>query len=168
MTRISAEEALDSPRRRNVFAAIQASPGVSFRELSRRSGVAPGTLRHHLNVLCQTGFVVEQPHGATIRFFDGEARGKEWIEVVVRREPSLAALHDWLKLNPRASQRQVLEAMRAHGWARSTTQHRLSRLVEAGLAVQVLQGRYKLHSAAETSPPSSPTATIPEAALASI
>jgi hypothetical protein len=36
--------------------------------------------------------------------------------------------------------------MEAEGWSRSTTQHRLSRLVDGGVASIRLQGRLKMYS----------------------
>ena len=140
-------DALLNPRRRLLLDLVRQDAGVNFRELARRSNLAPAVTRHHLSVLVSNGLVVERRHGCTLRFFDcGLDEG--WVEAVLRREPGLAELHDWLKSNPRASQQAVIAALRSRGWSRSTTQHRLARLVSGGAVTVFLQGRYKLYSAA--------------------
>ena len=153
-TRLSKEQALEHPRRRAIFEHVQRNPGTSFRETARVVGIAAGTVRHHLNVLQRAGMVVERPHGATVRFFENHGKhDADWVEVVMLREPALRLLFDWLKQHPKSPQTAILEAMEVHGWSRSTTQHRLSRLVDAGLATIRLQGRYKMYSVADKPPP---------------
>ena len=149
MGRLGRGEALRHPRRRLLLEFVRGDPGANFREIARRTRLDLGTVRHHLTVLVRSGWVVERAHGATVRFFDARAaHDGDWVEVVLRREPALAALHDWLKLNSGVPQSRGLEAMAARGWPRSSTQHRLARLAEAGLAQVVPQGRFLLHSAA--------------------
>lgn len=166
-TRLSKEQALEHPRRRAIFEHIQRNPGTSFRETARIVGMAAGTVRHHLNVLQRSGMVVERPHGATVRFFENHGKhDADWVEVVMLREPALKLLFDWLKQSPQSPQTAILEAMEVHGWSRSTTQHRLSRLVDAGLVTIRLQGRYKMYSIADRPPPSTGGRPNPMAAPA--
>ena len=147
--RKGAQDVLRSPRRLDLFVAVGSNPGIGFLELCRLAKVPPGTARHHLNVLLREGFIVERRHGAKLRLFRASSDDEPlWMELVLRREPALAALHDWLKANPRASQDQAIASMAARGWPRSTTQHRLTRLVKAGLTTWVLRGRYKVYTTA--------------------
>lgn len=162
MTRLAPQDALATPRRRQIMDALQSNPGIAFRELSRLIGLPAGTLRHHLNVLCRARFIVERRYGATLRLFHAESDAN-WVELALRRDPALAVLHDWLKLNPPATQRKILETMSAKGWPRSTTQHRLRRLTQAGLAIQIPRGRFKLYSAAQLTAEARPS-SVPEAA----
>jgi predicted transcriptional regulator len=149
-TRLTKEQALEHPRRKAIFEYIQHHPGANFREIARNTSIAAGTVRHHLNVLERSGQVVEHNHGSTVRLFENHGKfADNWAEVVLLREPALGVLHEWLKSNPGSPQKAVLEAMEGHGWSRSTTQHRLSRLVEGGLASIRLQGRLKIYSLVE-------------------
>jgi predicted transcriptional regulator len=151
-TRLSKEQALEHPRRRKVFEYIQQNPGANFREVARRTGIAAGTVRHHLNVLARSDIIVEHQHGSTVRLFENLSKFQaNWADHVLLREPSLGELYDWLKANPGAPQKAVLEGMEPQGWSRSTTQHRLSRLVEGGLATIRLQGRLKIYTALDRS-----------------
>lgn len=141
-TRMADDQALEHPNRRRLLDRIVDDPGINFRGLVRASGIAAGTTRHHLTVLVRSGLVTEQGYGSTRRFFAGSAGGG-WEHKVLLREPGLRQLFEWVAASPGATQRQVLDAMAAAGWSRSTTQHRLQRLAEGG-AVQVRwQGRYK-------------------------
>jgi predicted transcriptional regulator len=134
-------DALDHPNRAKLHAIILQDPGINFRQLARASGLAAGTARHHLTVLGRAGLVVEQGFGFTRRFF--APRAPSDAAVVLLRESSLKQLHDWIKANPGAPQLQVLDAMAPLGWSRSTTQHRLQRLVQGGALQLRCQGRFK-------------------------
>lgn len=151
-TRLSKEQALEHPRRKQIFDYVQQNPGANFREIARNTGIAAGTVRHHLNVLARSDIVAEHQHGSTVRFFENSARYQSnWADHVLLREPALGALYEWLRANPGAPQKAVLEGMEPQGWSRSTTQHRLSRLVEGGLATIKLQGRLKIYTAVDRS-----------------
>lgn len=151
-TRLSREKALEHPRRKAIFDYIHEHPGANFREVARNTGIAAGTVRHHLNVLRRSEVIVEHAHGSTVRLFENQLKFQQnWADLVLLREPSLGLLYDWLKANPGAPQKGVLEGMEAHGWSRSTTQHRLARLVDGGLATIRLQGRLKIYTAVDRS-----------------
>jgi len=144
---------LEHPRRRRIFEYIQAHPGATFREVARGAEIATGTTRHHLTILKRHGTIMEKPHGSTTRFFENHGKFEaNWADVVLLREPPLKLLHDWLALHPEVPQKDVLEAMAVHGWSRSTTQHRLQRLVEGGVADLRLQGRLKIYKVAGPRP----------------
>ncbi|MHB1260924.1 MAG: helix-turn-helix domain-containing protein [Thermoplasmatota archaeon] len=140
------------PRRRSLLAFVHDNPGAGFREIARKTGIPPGTARHHLTILMHSGMIVELPHGNTKRFFANDEHHEEsWSTTVLLRDPALAVLHAWLKDNRMASQRHVIEAMQRNRWSRSTTQHRLQRLVTGGAASIQLQGGLRLYSAIPTS-----------------
>jgi predicted transcriptional regulator len=142
----SRPEPLQHPRRQLIFGYIQAHPGATFREVARGTAVATGTARHHLGVLKRRGLVMERPHRSTTRFFENHGLyDATWSCVVLLREAPLRELHSWLAANAGAPQKDVLEAMAGQGWSRSTTQHRLQRLVEGGAVEVRLQGRLKIY-----------------------
>jgi predicted transcriptional regulator len=158
-TRLSKSEALEHPRRKTIFEYIQLYPGANFREIARGTGIAAGTVRHHLNVLERSELVVEHSHGSTVRLFENHGKfDHNWSDLVLLREPPLAKVHAWLKEHPDSPQKAVLEAMDRDGWSRSTTQHRLARLVDGGLATIRLQGRLKIYAALEGGKASRPAA----------
>ncbi|MCA1810480.1 MAG: winged helix-turn-helix transcriptional regulator [Halobacteriales archaeon] len=144
---------LEHPRRRRMFEYIQAHPGATFREVARAVGVATGTTRHHLSVLKRNGVVMERTHGSTTRFFENHGKfDASWSSVVLLREEPLRDLHDWLVAHPSVPQKDVLEGMAGVGWSRSTTQHRLERLVAGGVVELRLQGRLRIYRSKAAAP----------------
>lgn len=141
-TRLSGEEALEHPNRRLLVDRIAKEPGINFRGLVRASGIAAGTVRHHLTILVRAGIVTEQGLGSTRRFFAGRATDG-WEHQVLLREPGMRQIHDWVAANPGATQLEVLDAMAEAGVSRSTTQHRLERMCERGAVEARWQGRFK-------------------------
>ncbi len=143
----------DHPNRRLLYDYILAHPGATFRELLRGTGIPAGTARHHLAVLRSGKMIQEHGHKATLRYFENHGRfDSSWNSVVLLREPELKRLHAWLMGNPGAMQGAVVEAAGAWGWSRSTTQHRLSRLVDEGLVDVRFQGRRNLYTARKRAP----------------
>lgn len=154
-TRIAPDKALEHPRRQRLYDFIQEAPGATFREIVRETGVPAGTTRHHLTVLRRSELIVEKRHKSTLRFFENHGKyDATWDTVVMLREEPLQVLHAWLSEHPVTKQKDVVEAMDAmHAWSRGTTQHRLSRLVNAGLVTIREQGRLKLYTAHATPQP---------------
>lgn len=148
-TRLSKQEALEHPKRKTIFTYVQQHPGANFREVARNTGIASGTVRHHLTVLERAGHLVEHQHQGTVRLFENHGKfDQNWADVVLLREPALNELNDWVKAHGPCPQKDILEGMEQLGWSRSTTQHRLERLVEGGLVSIRLQGRLKIYSIA--------------------
>ncbi len=164
-TRFSKSEALGHPNRKLLYDAVLSSPGINFRELSRQTGVAAGTARYHLTVLTRSGLVVEKPHHNVLRFFENHGRFEAtWNRVGVLRDPALRELHEWALAHGACAQKDILDAMESeHGWSRSTTQHRLARLVADGLLCIRLRGRFKVYEAGTVEAPRPPGILLPPA-----
>lgn len=150
---------LEHPRRRRLHDYILQNPGASFRELVRNCEIAAGTARHHLSVLVRNGVLMEKRHRATTRFFENHGRyTNSWSNVVLLREPALGQLHAWLVANPGSAQKEVLAGMlETQGWSRSTTQHRLTRLLTGGAITMRYQGRLCIYYAGAPEGSSMPT-----------
>lgn len=135
---LSREEALSHPRRSALHAVVCESPGMGLRALSSRVGIPVGTTRHHLNVLLRSGLLREARVGVALAFMPaGDDRNAGHVALL--REPGLVELRDVVASMGRVCQRDLLDSLT---WPRSTTQHRLDRLVEAGLLRVRPQGRY--------------------------
>ncbi|MEA3189728.1 MAG: hypothetical protein QOD77_310 [Thermoplasmata archaeon] len=166
-TRFSKEKALENENRRGLYEAILQNPGIPFRELVRRSQVAAGTARYHLTVLVRAGLVVEKSHHNLLRFFENHGKYEAtWAQVGLLRDASLRQLHEWMQASGPRPQKDILAAWEAQGWSRSTTQHRLRRLVQDGLLQVVEHGRYKVYQVAAPprsfhSPPRIPSRVSP-------
>ncbi len=154
-TRLPADEALKHPRRRALAEYVKEHPGATFRELVRSVDIPAGTCRHHLSVLARSEVLTEHRHKSTVRFFENHGKfDQTWESVVMLREAELADLHGFVEENPGLMQKQILDhAMQTWQWSRSTTQHRLQRLVDGGLLSIHEVGRRKCYHLAQESGP---------------
>ena len=141
------EEALASPRRAAIHAAIAGTPGIHFRALARQVGVPAGTLRHHLNVLVRSGVLREERVGTTSLAFLPADDTRDAAVLAVLLEPGMAALRDLVASAGRVCQRDLVAYLDGI-WPRSTVQHRLARLVEAGVLRLTPQGRLLFYEVA--------------------
>ncbi len=144
---------LDHPNRRKIADFVRDHPGATFREVLRGTGVPAGTARHHLAVLAKERIVTQHGHRQTLRFFENHGRfDRSWNTVVLLREPDLKRLHDWLLGHPDTMQGDIVESASTWGWSRSTTQHRLGRMVAEGLIEVTVHGRRKHYTANRRAP----------------
>lgn len=132
-----------------VLRAVEASPGLGFRELARRTGIAAGTLAHHMAVLQRAGSVWTMRHGSRVLHFpaprlDAPAPVRDALEehVLDALDRDLLA---WLREAPRV-QKAVLARFAGH--ARATVQHRLARLVQWGFLTVQSRGRFLFYAVA--------------------
>ncbi len=142
-TRVQSDDVLDNPNRRLAFEYVVENPGTGFRELLRGTGMASGTARHHLSILQDRGLVIERSTGASVRLFEANHRFREaWEEIVLLREDPLSQLLAYIESSPGQCQQDILEhCQHTWQWSRSTTQHRLRRLVQGGLVMCHTMGR---------------------------
>lgn len=60
---------LDNMRRGAILQVIHEAPGIRFVDVSRRTGIAPGALRHHLEMLEQYGFISRSSTRNAVRLY---------------------------------------------------------------------------------------------------
>jgi predicted transcriptional regulator len=63
------EESVALTPRDKVYSEIVKSPGLHFREIQRRTGLATGALQYHLDYLRKKNFVFEKKEGKFSRFY---------------------------------------------------------------------------------------------------
>lgn len=140
--------ALDHPRRRAVFEAIQAHPGLSWNGLRRHLDWPDGTLRFHLGRLLEDGLVVKQRLRNTVRLFENHGRySRTWRQVAPLQDPEARRLHEWLLRNPGVDQTCVVNEAAGWAWTRAKARRRLQVLVEAGLVSVRSVGRHNEYTA---------------------
>lgn len=122
-------------RRQLILQAIVAHPGANVYDLVQATAFGRSTLRHHLPALVKAGKVTEHPDRSIACYFEsGRFTAQQRTLVVLRKQPALGQLYDWIQANPGNTTRQVYDhAGQAWGWAATSTEHRLMRLLEAGV-----------------------------------
>jgi predicted transcriptional regulator len=123
-----------SARRQAVLEAIQAQPGVTQEDLQRLRGFTRSTVRFNVHMLVSSGLVIERQEGNHTRLFEAKGRGTQLPALLFN--PDLRQLFDFVVANPeRTRNRIAFDAKELWGWSRSTTYHRLGRLIQDGLLV---------------------------------
>jgi len=166
-TKMRPEKAVENDARRAIRDYVAGNPGATFRELRGVTGLKSALLNHHLRVLKGGGLIHEQGHGASRRFLPpGLTSEEQRMKAILLREEPVNEVYELVRRHPWLAQGDLLDlAARELGFSRSTTQHRLGRLVKAGLLVVRHEGRFKLHAVAEA-PASFRSVTVPVAPIA--
>lgn len=146
-TRLEPDRVVDHPRRRAILDYIRDRPGAGFREVMRATKTSSSILRRHLELLKLTGKIIEERHGRSRRFLPKGVRDATPMEAILLREEPLARVYALVERNPWLSQGDIMDlAARELAYSRSTTQHRLGRLLRGGLLQVRRQGKFLLHA----------------------
>ncbi|QZP37813.1 winged helix-turn-helix transcriptional regulator [Halobaculum magnesiiphilum] len=124
-----ATPATGRPTRERVADYVVANPGLHFNELVRRLDLAPGQAQYHLRRLARADRVVGEQVSGRTHYFDPALDPLERRRIALfRRETARDAVVELL--DAPASPDAVAEAV---GVARSTLEHHLDGLVDAGV-----------------------------------
>src|SRR5687767_8377844 len=111
-----------SESEKRVFQLIRQAPRASVRQIAALAGMSIQAVSHVLNRLEAQGSIMTRYEGGRRMAFIPEA--KEAVpHALAAQNIDLGLLRVILSKYGPLSQREVIEAMAAHGWARSTTQH---------------------------------------------
>lgn len=130
-TRLRPSRILDHPVRRRIAELVMQNPGVTFSELARLAGIAPGQLTHHARMLEKAGVVFSSPDGQTRRFFHVGAGRLAPIPPLAERALQL------LRERPR----RASELARDLGVSRQALHYHVKHLAAQGKVIARAEGR---------------------------
>ncbi len=140
---------LEQETRRLVFEAIESNPAVTHRELMRVTGLANGTVTHHLAMLERTRKVRSWLRGRKRHYAVASLCPDVALRRRVEEDTELAQLRSFVAaegvVSPTGVERWGQERF---GWARSTAQAKVEQLSEVGLVERVPMGRRRWFRAA--------------------
>lgn len=102
------EDPLQLDTRRDIFELIKSSPGVHFREISRRLDIPMGVVEYHINYLLKRDMIVARKEGRYKRYYtEGKvgSRDKKVLAFLRKEIPRAILMH--LMLNPGARHRDI-------------------------------------------------------------
>ena len=129
-----------APRRR-LLMHIERHPGEHLRELERRTGLAVGVLRHHLDYLIEARLVVEERDGRLRRLFPVGLDAALRDSLKALRVRAHRAILVRLLNHPASSAREICDALQL---APRTTNHYLRALTSSGHVLRDDADRYQL------------------------
>jgi predicted transcriptional regulator len=122
--------------RRRIYELIRKSPGIHFRELQKKLGIAVGNLQYHLDRLEELGLIesvrengYKRYYATTLRFSDEEKKIMSALRV---RTEKLILIY--LLINPFAKERELSKALNL---SPSTISWHISKLVKLGIIDKV-------------------------------
>ncbi len=102
------EDPLQLDTRRRIFDLIENSPGVHFREVSRRLDIPMGVVEYHINYMLKRDMIVARMEGRYKRYYtEGKIGSKEKRVLAFLRKDVPRAIIVFLMLNPGARHRDL-------------------------------------------------------------
>lgn len=141
------DRALQLGVRKKIYDIVEESPGLHFREIQRRSGLAVGSLQYHLDYLQKHHILRTQAEGKFVRYYS--VRGTQVNEstdpgmlgqktMAFLRHESTRKVILFLLKEKRANNERIAEEI---GLSPSTTSWHLDKLVENGVLARAREGR---------------------------
>lgn len=123
------EKILQLENRKRIFEIVKKNSGCHFREIERRSGIAHGTLKYHLNFLAKHGLIVEKKDGNNVRYFSKDI--KEDFEIIsLLRQKSTRQIILFLTENGKNSHGGIVDFVKL---SPGTVSWHLDKLVRKGI-----------------------------------
>jgi len=144
------EEALVLDSRRKIYKTIEASPGLHFREIQRRTDMAIGSLQYHLEQLEKKKLIRAQKETKFIRYYavrQNLIADKKLISLL--RQDSVRKIVIFLLENKAVNNQKLSKAINL---SPSTTSWHMDKLLSEGLVEKRKRGRktfFKISNPAE-------------------
>jgi predicted transcriptional regulator len=136
------EDALSLDSRRKIYEIIEENPGLHFRELERRTGIAIGSLQYHLEFLQKKHLIKTFRQGKFLRYYSvKESVVEEKAAMSFLRKPSARKIILFLFDKGKANNLDISKAVEL---SPSTTSWHLDQLVKEEVLGKEKRGRESL------------------------
>ncbi|KDE54399.1 winged helix-turn-helix transcriptional regulator [Methanoculleus sp. MH98A] len=109
--RISRKNALEHDTRHAAYLCIRDNPGINHSTLSHMLGVNVGTLRYHLETLCETGQIVSEHDHGLLRYYANSRAASEGEKTGYTLNGTRKLILDLLGRNPGMTRKEVASAL---------------------------------------------------------
>ncbi len=140
------EEALKLEVRKKIYNTLKRNPGLHFRELQRRVGIATGALQYHTDYLVKKHLVRIEKETKFIRYYLVRQQFEETALMSVLRQESMRRIIVFLMQRRFASTQRISESV---ALSPSTTSWHLEKLVESGFVVKLERSGKTVYSIAD-------------------
>ncbi len=127
------EEAVALTPRDKIYSTIAKNPGLHFREVQRRTGIATGAMQYHIDYLKKKHLIREEKEGKFSRFYSIDSDVKETKLMNLLRQDSVRKIVVFLVQKRRASLQKISKEINL---GISTTSFHLQKLIAAGIVIQ--------------------------------
>ncbi len=137
------EEALKLDVRKKIYKTLQQSPGLHFREIQRRVGIATGALQYHLDYLVKKHLLRAEKDAKFLRYYLIREEFTETALMNLLRQESMRKIIVFLMQRRFANNLTISGAI---GLSPSTTSWHIEKLAEAGVLGRKKRGRKTYYS----------------------
>ena len=137
---------LELETRKKIYLAVKKYAGSHFREIQRKSGLAVGSVQHHLHALVKNGLIREVKKDNNIVYFPREFESGNTALLGLLRQESIRKIILFIMLNKNCNHEQIVKYANL---SPSTISWHLKKLQQEGIVKADKQGRktfYKLTS----------------------
>lgn len=127
------DEAVALTPRDRIYSTIAKNPGLHFREIQRRVGIATGAMQYHIDYLKKKDFIREEKEGKFSRFYSTESTVGDTKLMNLLRQDSVRKIVLFLMNRRRATLPSISSAVEL---GLSTTSFHMQKLLQAGVVVQ--------------------------------
>ncbi|MBI4162132.1 MAG: winged helix-turn-helix transcriptional regulator [Candidatus Aenigmarchaeota archaeon] len=128
--------------RKRIYDCIVASPGLHFREIQRRVGIATGSIDYHLHYLHRHGLVRTENIGKYVRYYpltkNFSDEEKKFISLL--RQKNVRRILIYIIERKTANPADIAAVL---GFSPSTLSWYLKKLEESGIIVHTKRGRFR-------------------------
>jgi predicted transcriptional regulator len=136
---------LELEARKKIFECVAKSPGIHFREIQRRVGLATGSVDYHLHFLHKNGLVRTEKVGRFLRYYITTVtyaeEDKELLSLL--RQERIRHILIYLIEKRRANASKIAEAL---NYTPSNLSWYLKLLQEKNIIKQTKRGRFRFYS----------------------
>ncbi len=136
--------ALELEIRKKIYDCIDASPGLHFREIQRRVGIAVGSLDYHLHYLHRRGLIRPEKEQKITRYYPMTKNwGEEEKQIIsLLRQKNIRHILIYLLRHKKARPNEIVSSL---GISRSTLSWYLKNLAGKGIIEYSKKGRFRTY-----------------------
>ncbi|MCR4335493.1 MAG: winged helix-turn-helix transcriptional regulator [archaeon] len=132
------EQALKLDVRKKIYNTIKKNPGLHFREIQRRVGIATGALQYHLDYLVKKHLVKTERETKFLRYYSVRQEFEETSLMALLRQDSMRKIIVFLMQRRFANNQTISKQVNL---SPSTTSWHLEKLVESSVVAKDRRGR---------------------------
>lgn len=140
------EEALRLEIRKKIYDTIKENPGLHFREIQRRTGIATGALQYHLDYLAKRHLIKTERESKFLRYYLIREKFEETNTMAFLRQNKARKILIFLCRKKYSSLAPIAKET---GLNKATLEKHLESMVLAGLVQKKIRGKTEYYSITE-------------------
>ena len=129
---------LELETRKKIYSVIKKFAGSHFRAIQRKSGLAVGSVQHHIRFLVKRGLVMEAKEGKNLVYFPREFKLEHTVLLSLLRQESIRKILLFILIKNKCNHEQIVAFVNL---SPSTVSYHLKKLQAQNIITIQKQGR---------------------------